>query len=330
MIIACPACSTRYVVPDSAIGVDGRTVRCAKCRHSWFQTGPELPEAAVAPPVPVPPVAVPSASAPFVPAADQPVSSSSVSPPVAEMPAAEPAVAKPFSTEAALHGGSASENPFSTFPVKPVPAQAAPVEDAPAPTELAADMPGRKFRIPFRRSKPAEDESRSWDRPDGDFAVQAGDVPSAFDPAPPFRPRRNPARLWTASALAFALVVAALAGSVWWFGLPDWLPGAQPTFGKSVPGLELSFPAARQDRRTLPNGTEYFGATGTITNAGKDVVDVPPLLIVLLDSQNRVIDHREITPPKRKLQPGESVTVNEALTDVPREAVAADIGWKAE
>ncbi|MBT8427636.1 MAG: zinc-ribbon domain-containing protein, partial [Erythrobacter sp.] len=39
MIIACPACSTRYVVPDSAIGVDGRTVRCAKCKHSWYQEG---------------------------------------------------------------------------------------------------------------------------------------------------------------------------------------------------------------------------------------------------------------------------------------------------
>ena len=42
MIIQCPACATRYVVPDTAIGVEGRTVRCAKCRHSWFQDGPEL------------------------------------------------------------------------------------------------------------------------------------------------------------------------------------------------------------------------------------------------------------------------------------------------
>ncbi|MEC9109264.1 MAG: MJ0042-type zinc finger domain-containing protein, partial [Pseudomonadota bacterium] len=42
MIIACPACATRYVVPDSAIGIDGRTVRCAKCKHSWFQDGPDV------------------------------------------------------------------------------------------------------------------------------------------------------------------------------------------------------------------------------------------------------------------------------------------------
>ena len=41
MIIACPACATRYVVPDSAIGMEGRSVRCAKCRHNWFQDGPE-------------------------------------------------------------------------------------------------------------------------------------------------------------------------------------------------------------------------------------------------------------------------------------------------
>ncbi|MEQ1549891.1 MJ0042-type zinc finger domain-containing protein, partial [Sphingorhabdus sp.] len=39
MLLVCPECRTRYVVPDSAIGANGRQVRCANCRHSWFQDG---------------------------------------------------------------------------------------------------------------------------------------------------------------------------------------------------------------------------------------------------------------------------------------------------
>jgi predicted Zn finger-like uncharacterized protein len=35
MILDCTACSARYLLADSAIGAEGRQVRCARCGHSW-------------------------------------------------------------------------------------------------------------------------------------------------------------------------------------------------------------------------------------------------------------------------------------------------------
>jgi predicted Zn finger-like uncharacterized protein len=58
MILNCPACRTRYLVPDSAIGPAGRSVRCAACRHSWFQEGATTPSEEIAP-APPPPNVVP-------------------------------------------------------------------------------------------------------------------------------------------------------------------------------------------------------------------------------------------------------------------------------
>lgn len=39
MILTCPSCSASYNVSTDAIGLDGRTVRCRKCKHEWFQQG---------------------------------------------------------------------------------------------------------------------------------------------------------------------------------------------------------------------------------------------------------------------------------------------------
>jgi predicted Zn finger-like uncharacterized protein len=49
MILSCPSCRTRYVVPDRAIGPEGRRVRCAQCRYSWHQEGSPVEAVAEAP-----------------------------------------------------------------------------------------------------------------------------------------------------------------------------------------------------------------------------------------------------------------------------------------
>ncbi len=160
--------------------------------------------------------------------------------------------------------------------------------------------------------------------------VYADDDLSPFDHQPPFRRRRNPAKMWTIAGVAFALSMAGLGGAAWQFGLPKWLPGAVQTFGEDRPDLVLSFPPEKQDRRQLPNGTEYFGASGTVTNNGKEVRAIPQILIVLRDAQDKVVKTWEVPPPQDELAPGESVTINAAVTDVPKSAKVAEIGWKPD
>jgi len=52
MILTCTSCGTRYSVDGSKFPAAGRTVRCAKCGHSWHQPG-EMAEPVPEPSAPV-------------------------------------------------------------------------------------------------------------------------------------------------------------------------------------------------------------------------------------------------------------------------------------
>ncbi|RPF71192.1 zinc-ribbon domain-containing protein [Aurantiacibacter spongiae] len=284
MIIQCPACATRYVVPDTALGVEGRTVRCAKCRHSWFQEGPGIA---------APPGEPPAAPDPAPPAAPPPARS-------APPPQREP------------------DEDYERAPIIP-PAPAGAATAAEDPDEPPFD--DGPIAAPASRPAPANAAPRSHEE---------GAQPSRFEREPPFRPRRNPLKMWTWAAAIFALIAAGTILAVSFWGLPDWVPVERPTFAANQPDLQLDFPPAQQERRQLPNGTEFFGASGTITNIGTTSRAVPTILIVLRDARDRIVYSWEVPPPQRSLAPGETVPVNEAVTDIPRSARFAEIGWKPD
>ncbi len=54
MILKCPACHSRFKVPDAAIPPEGRIVKCSRCAHSWHATRPALEFVLMDEPAPVP------------------------------------------------------------------------------------------------------------------------------------------------------------------------------------------------------------------------------------------------------------------------------------
>jgi predicted Zn finger-like uncharacterized protein len=222
MILSCPACKTRYVVPDSAVGPSGRQVRCASCRHSWLQPPPS-----------------PRASSEWQ-----------------------------------------------------APAAAAP---APPPPPLRERAPARP---PASVLGPAA-EPENYD---------------AFAHEPPFRARRNPAKLWTMLAVAAALLMLAATAAVYSFGLPQLgVDIALP--GRGATPLRLTDIQARKE--ALASGNALLSVTGRITNPTGSVQRVPQLRAEIRDPSGKTIYSWSISPPVSELQPGQSAIFNSAEMDVP-------------
>ncbi len=284
MLLVCPSCRTRYVVPDSAIGVSGRQVRCANCKHSWYQDGAELP---------VPPA--PAIVAPVMPPAEpvSPVTSSATSTSFFE--AAPIAQETPPETTAAP-----VQNDFASFvvpePAKPVQSHAPRQEQTPSFAETPAPPPPP--------------------------VAEYSDEPSRFAHEPPFRARRNPAKMWTMAAVAFAVLIATLGAGFWYFGVPA---GSFALAGKE-PDLKIVL-NNNLELNERADGTPYFIASGSIVNPTSQSQSVPDMLITLKDAGGRSVYSWKMKAKTRTLSPGAKSEFSEARLDVPLAAAKISATW---
>ena len=287
MILVCPNCATRYIVPDQAIGVNGRQVRCAACKHSWFQEGAALPlrqepdKAEAGPSVaaaPASPVRAEAGEAPWPKPAPVPAES------VAE------AEATGMEVETTTVVAVAEASGFDVVPRTDSAASAVP-EEPERPLAAREERLGRPAAI---------DES-----------------PYASEP--PFRARRNPARLWTYAAVLFFLAVAGAGGALYYYGPPEWAVRAGLLADSQEPDL-LFYLAKPAERRSLPNGAEYFAFSARIVNSGAQTLPVPPVEVQLRDQQDRLVFSWTTRADKTELKPGEEASINESRLDIPKNA----------
>lgn len=272
MLLVCPSCRTRYVVPDSAIGVSGRQVRCANCKHSWYQDGAELP----VPPAPPAPAIVAPVIAPI----------------------------------------DGTPQPTTSIPVVPISA-----EEAPTPSEQTGSA---SFEAPAR-ARPAYDQTPSFAEtpaPPPPPIAEYRDETSRFAHEPPFKARRNPAKMWTMAAIAFAVLISALGAGFWYFGVP--------TGSFAMSGKEPDLKIVLNDNLELnerADGTPYFIASGSIVNPTSQSQSVPDMLITLKDAGGRAVYSWKMKAKTRNLAPGAKSEFSEARLDVPLAAAKISATW---
>ena len=152
-------------------------------------------------------------------------------------------------------------------------------------------------------------------------------APAAPLPSPG-RVRRDPARRWTAAAIAAGLLMILGVGIILWSSAPGLLAQVGLPIGPAESPLRLVDNPI--ERRDLTNGSELFAVSGKVLNPSATRQRVPDIRADLRDSSGKIVFSWTITPQQRTLAPKSAIDFNSAKLDVPANSKRLELSFVGE
>ncbi len=312
MLITCTNCATSYEVSAASLGPTGRSVRCARCQHTWFAANTEamadvaqahradLAWIAETPPGGGPPQAEAPPDAGFDPNVWPDAAADSAQAQSTQADSAQGASAPPASADAPMPAEPSEATPASEADA-PQPFY---VNDAPplAPTELppmpAAELPAHEDieLVAARRDHRQAAQRRRWQRSVWTSAILGLGVINLML----FGWRADVVRLMPQTASLFAAI-----------GLPVNLRG-------------LVFTNVTTGRETH-EGVEVLVVEGDIVNNTTRAVEVPRLRFAVHNPMGHELYSWTALPNRNALRPGELLPFSTRLASPPRDSDRVEV-----
>jgi predicted Zn finger-like uncharacterized protein len=309
MLIVCPSCTTSYMIDPTSVGPGGRTVRCARCRTTWFAGGPK--------------------SAPEVTAFVNGVIRE------AETQSAEtsPSESASHSADAAPENVSRAAEDFAGKPSKPLPQSppiapkpepAPPLERAPHHTDLVPREPAAPEPVAIAEAPPLVPPIEHASMPSTAHVESGNDEIETFAARRQrLKERRLKARKssrWTALILVLFAFNVALVGAR--NEVVRFLPQTASLFaaiGLPVNLRNLKFENVRITKEAQ-DGVNSLVIQGSIVSVANKPVEVPRLRFAARNATGQEVYSWTAQPDRSILDAGERLDFNSRLASPPSDA----------
>ena len=297
MLIVCPSCATSYMIDQAAVGPGGRTVRCARCKATWFAGGSNADADVTA-----------FVDSVIAEAEAAPAGNAGSPPPAAKAPPPEAAAADDFGAEPE---DAAREPETNTPPITP-PRQ----NEEPALDELASEEPVAIIDAPSL--VPPLEHAAQLDVTDTEFDTD--DIESFAARRRRLQVRRKEKRRssrWTAMVLLLLSVNVAVLGAR--NEVVRYMPQTASLFaaiGLPVNLRHLKFEDV-QISRDEQDGVHILVVKGFIVSTAGHSTEVPRLRFAVRNATGQEIYTWTALPSRSILGPGERLEFSSQLPSPP-------------